>query len=231
MTATHLKRILAAIVGVALLVAVFFTANPKRGNGSEPSVTPASSVTAQATTSTMAEVIAETPRVVAAGDADPDLGVFLTDAFNRTQVHQRWTAQGVTETDIASALETMKKKGFSGAQLRDPNLVGQFLPARNIEPVFVEEITLPVSVSPNQPVSFSVKASFPSPAYTFEKWEIRRDGTRVTVRPVGSRTPDPVAAVVVPVELEGNLPGLDPGDYVVRFEAIGEPVERVLKVQ
>jgi hypothetical protein len=40
-----------------------------------------------------------------------------------------------------------------------------------------------------------------------------------------------VAAVVVPANLEGSLPALPPGQYTVRFEAIGEPMEKMLTVQ
>ncbi len=162
---------------------------------------------------------------------DPDLAVFTSDAFKQTELARRWAEQGVAEADIASALRKLRNRGFSGSSLRDPALVAQFLPARNVRPVMVESIALPATAPAGQPVPFSVNARFPSPAYQFESWNIQSTGTTVTVRPVGTLSADPVASVVVPVKLEGALPGLDAGRYNVRFEAIGDPVERSLSVQ
>jgi hypothetical protein len=163
--------------------------------------------------------------------ADPDLAVFLSDDFRKTSTSERWRKSGVTDADLALAVGMMRDRGFSGAQLRDPSLVGQFLPARNIEPVYIESIELPGTAAPNRPVPFRVAANFPSPAFTFEEWDIRQEGSDVFVRPVGSRSAGPVAAVVVPANLEGSLPALPPGQYTVRFEAIGEPMEKMLTVQ
>lgn len=162
---------------------------------------------------------------------DADLAVFTTEAFKKTELARRWNEQGVTEADLAAALQKLRNRGFSGASLRDPALVAQFLPARNVRPVMVESIALPATAPAGQPVPFSVNAQFPSPAYQFESWAIQSTGTTVTVRPVGTRSADPVASVVVPVTLEGALPALDTGLYTIRFEAIGDPVERSLSVQ
>jgi hypothetical protein len=40
-----------------------------------------------------------------------------------------------------------------------------------------------------------------------------------------------VASVVVPVDLRGEIPALSAGDYLIRFEAIGEPIEKELAVR
>lgn len=226
------KRLVSGLVVLAALVALFARSH----HHEVPSARESNAVIPSSLSATRLPTIAGTRApsqsvTGVAADMDPDLAVFLSDDFKRTSVHERWVGQGVTDDDLASALAWMKDQGFTGAQLRDPALVSQFLPARNTEPVFVEEISLPATAAAGQPVPFTVKANFPSPAYTFEKWEIRPDGARIVVRPVGSKVGTPVAAVIVPVSLEGSIPGLSPGEYVVRFEAIGEPVEKNLTVQ
>ena len=232
MSAMRLRFGLAVLAVVVILVAVLVrgrrpdVSSVRESTAVVPATRPPDSL--PATANAGAPVQATTN---ASGAADPDLAVFQSADFKRTSVHERWVGQDVTDADIGAALAWMKDQGFTGAQLRDPSLVSQFLPAHNIEPVYVDEISLPATAAAGQPVPFTVKANFPSPAYTFEKWEIRPDGARIVVRPVGSKVGTPVAAVIVPVSLDGSIPGLSPGDYTVRFEAIGEPVERQLTIR
>ena len=170
---------------------------------------------------------------VAPDESSPetDLAVFTSDEFRQTEIHRRWKAQGVTDKDITQALASLRDQGFSGVSLRDPALVAQFLPARNITPVYIDRIDLTDHATANAPVPFHLQANFPSPAYAFESWEISRTGSVVTVKPKGHRRAEPVASVVVPVQLDGALPGLPAGSYTIRFEAIGSPFEFPLTVQ
>lgn len=157
-----------------------------------------------------------------AGDVDREF--FTSDSFRQTGIFQRWQQQGVTDEDMTVALRTMKLRGFEGPSLRDPALVGQFLPARNITPVQLQALDMPAMASAGKPVPFKLAAQFPSPAYSFSSWDIVTDHEMIRVRPVGHRQAGPVASVVVPVELEGLLPGLPAGTYTVRLEGIGTPL-------
>lgn len=137
----------------------------------------------------------------------------------------------MTPEKIAQAIDRMRTHGHSGQSLMDPNLIAQFLPREHIAPAYVTGIDLPASIAVGQPAGFTVRANFPDPSYSFDSWEIAQSNSMVVVRMVGGRTGEAVGAVVVPVELTGELPGLSPGDYVIRFQALGNPVDRTLHVE
>ncbi|MBU0677507.1 MAG: hypothetical protein KJ626_05265 [Verrucomicrobia bacterium] len=174
-----------------------------------------------------AGVLTETDSDIA---AYPELDAF-EPGFFETSLYVKWEKEGVTRADLASAVRLLKAQGFEGLKLQDPNLIAQFLPYRNIEPAYVDSITVEETVDAGQPVAFQMSANYPDPSYVFERWEIEEDAGVITVRMVGSKTGNPVAAVVVPVELEGEIPALAAGEYTVRFVAIGEPIEKNLSVR
>ena len=152
-------------------------------------------------------------------------------AFRKTRLAATWRSRGVTDKDIRNAVEQMRLEGFRGAQLSDAALVGPFLPAKNIEPVAGKEVLMAETAAPGEPVSFLLKAVFPDPSYSFERWEISRDGNRIIVQPVGHKAIGPSPAVVVPVELSGALPGLDAGHYTVIFGSMSHSIEKNLTVR
>lgn len=162
---------------------------------------------------------------------DSDTAALLSPDFKSTTIYERWHDSGVTDDDVSAALVMMKERGFSGAQLRDAALISQFLPARNIQPVYVENFSLPSAAQAGQPVEFALEASYPSPAYTFDRWDIRYESSVVVIRPIGSRSAEPVASVLIPVTLKGTLSDLKPGTYTVRLEAIGAPIEKQLHIE
>jgi hypothetical protein len=225
---------LAAVLSVVAAVLLIWTLRSSVRAPGEPA-DPGRPVARRATNSgqVAAPVTASPPATPTGPDIarpDRDLATFLDPSFAATETARRWKKYGVGDSDIAAALERMRQRGFSGAQLRDAGLVEQFLPARNIEPVFLRSVAMPTNAAAGAPVPFTVRASFPTPAHSFERWDIAVEGTTVTVRPVGSRSADPAAAVVVPVDLTGELPPLSPGQYHVRFAAIGEPIEKTLSI-
>lgn len=233
-----MNRNLAWILGVAALLAVLFVFMRTRSESPySPLAVKPQTPSARSNEVATAGQLATPPSVESTNDRGPVASarepedLFSSPAFKQTEIARRWAAQGVTDTDIASAIHTLRQRGFEGNSLCDPALVQQFLPARIVRPFYLDSIELPETVAAGQPVPFTVHVNMPSPAYRFDRWEIRVEGSTVIVRPIGTRSADPVAAVVVPAQFTGELPGMEPGERVIRFEAIGEPVERTLRVQ
>ena len=155
----------------------------------------------------------------------------FSESFQKTRLAKIWRSRGVTDEDVRNAVEMLRENGFSGASLSDTSLVSQFLPARDITPVYGNEILVPAVVPSGEVVSFSMMAEYPDASYMFERWDISQEGSRIEVRPVGNKRLGPVPAVVVPVELSGELPGLDAGHYTVIFGSMSQSIEKNLTVR
>jgi len=151
--------------------------------------------------------------------------------FGKTAIAREWVGQGVTVDDVHTALDQMRTDGATEGQLKDPGLIGQLLPRRNIEPAYLDDVDMPAEIAAGASVAFVVSANYPDPSYQFTSWEIERKADVIEVRMKGEKRVGNVAAVVVPVELEGALPGLVAGEYKVLFSGLGEPIERSLTVQ
>ena len=162
---------------------------------------------------------------------DPVAYPMLVPAFFETRIAKEWLRQGVTVEDIQKATDRLREQGLSGPALLDPGLIGQFLPAREIQPVYIKKVNLPPNALSGVPIPFLVEANFPDPSFIFDRWNVILDGSVIVLEPIGSKSGNPVAAIVVPVDLEGELPGLPPGDYTIRVTGLGTEIEASLSVQ
>lgn len=128
---------------------------------------------------------------------------------------------GVTRADVQRAQQEMKARGFPASHIEDPALVRQFVGHRNVETMIFSSVELPDTASANEAVPFIASGTMPDPSFTFESWDVRVKDRDIVVRPLGSRSGQPVAAVVVPVQFAGEIPGLSPGEYNVHFVGLG----------
>ena len=92
-------------------------------------------------------------------------------------------------------------------------------------------LILPATVPAGDSVEFLLGGSLPVRSTRSEYWSMRREGSRFIVELANDALlVDPYRAVS-PVEFQGSLPPLSPGEYQVRFVAAGKSVERSIRVQ
>lgn len=130
---------------------------------------------------------------------------------------QQWRAEGVTDEDLLEATKNMKEQGFPLHHWDDVALILQFLPRHHIEPLLTGEISLPDTANSGSPVAFQVSGTVPGSSFSFDSWDIDREGDVVTIRLIGSKSGKPAPLVEVPLTAEGYLPPLDPGIYTVQL--------------
>ncbi len=130
---------------------------------------------------------------------------------------QQWRAEGVTDEDLLEATKNMKEQGFPPHHWDDVALILQFLPRHHIEPLLTGEISLPDTANSGSPVAFQVSGTVPDSSFSFDSWDIDREGDVVTIRLIGSKSGKPAPLVEVPLTAEGYLPPLDPGIYTVQL--------------
>lgn len=151
--------------------------------------------------------------------------------FRETAIYKAWRARGVTDEDIRTAVLLMREAGADARQLRDPNLIDQRLPARDIPAVAFKEIILPQTVAAGAVVPFSVSGVFPDPSYRFEEWVVVQADGVTEIEPRGMKSAETVSAVEVPVSLDGVIGPFKTGETVVVFKGIGQPVQRTIRVE
>lgn len=136
--------------------------------------------------------------------------------------------EGITSEDIRLTVEKLRREGVPEHVLRDPGMVRQRLPRRNVHAVRVGTLQLPTSAPADEPVPFTLSGALPDPSYAFTHFDIQREDDRIVIRPLGQTSGDPAPGIEVPVELSGTLPTLPPGSY--RVEYPGMPSEQPLLI-
>lgn len=139
--------------------------------------------------------------------------------------------QGVTREDFERARQRMLAAGFSEAHTLDLNQLLAVLPRRNVRAVMIDDIELPARGLAGQEVTFTVRGTFPDASYAFDRWDITRTGDQVDVVPIGRTSGEQVPALIVPIEKEGRLPGMEAGRYAVHFKGLGAEASRTLIIE
>lgn len=177
------------------------------------------------------EATLEAPQGGSVSNQAAEAVVRVSETLLARPIVQQWRAEGVTDEDLLQATKNMQEQGFPPNHWDDVALIFQFLPRHNIEPLRSGELSLPATASSGFPVAFKASGMVPDSSFTFEAWDIKREGDVITIRLIGSKSGKPAPMFEVPLTAEGVLPPLDPGIYTVQLSRGSTNAVKTLTVQ
>lgn len=101
-----------------------------------------------------------------------------------------------------------------------------------LEKIYVDEVDSKGAVARTEKLELTIKGNLPSPAYTFERFDVKVDGKTITVTPLAKHDSSKlVAQVLVPFDNVCTVENLKAGTYEVRVYGRGDKVVRFKKIK
>lgn len=102
----------------------------------------------------------------------------------------------------------------------------------NLQKIYVEEAEPQQMISSNEEIQVNVRGNLPSPAYTFDHFDIKVQGTVVQITPLAKYDSTKMAAqVLVPFDSVCTVKNLKPGDYQIVVDGRSREVKLTRKVK
>ncbi|MFQ5676926.1 MAG: hypothetical protein ACE5G1_13600 [bacterium] len=94
-----------------------------------------------------------------------------------------------------------------------------------LEKIYVDEIDSKGTVAGSEKLDLTIRGNLPSPAYTFERFDVKVDGKTIKVTPLARYDSSKlVAQMLVPFENICTVENLKAGTYEVRVYGRGDKV-------
>lgn len=91
--------------------------------------------------------------------------------------------------------------------------------------VYIENVACGETITAGQELAVTVSGSLPSPAYSFERFEVKVKKDVIEITPIANYSPDKlVAQVLVPFEEVCKVQNLKPGTYSLQVNSRTEPL-------
>ncbi len=98
--------------------------------------------------------------------------------------------------------------------------------------LYVEEVAVPEVATQEQAVQVAIQGNLPSPAYSFERFQVEVKDNLIEITPVVAYDSTKLAAqVLVPFEQVCEVGKLKPGEYQVRIVGKTGLVSKTLRVR
>lgn len=96
----------------------------------------------------------------------------------------------------------------------------------DLQRIYVEEVAAKESIAKTEVLAVTVKGNLPSPAYTFEHFDIKVRGNVIEITPLAKHeTNKLVAQVLVPFEQVCRVGNLKPGKYEIKVKGRTRTIE------
>jgi len=90
---------------------------------------------------------------------------------------------------------------------------------------YIDDATCGETISSGERLEVTVKGNLPSPAYSFEGFDVKVKGDVIEISPLANYEPDKlVAQVLVPFEEVCRVENLKPGTYDLKINSRGGPI-------
>jgi len=102
----------------------------------------------------------------------------------------------------------------------------------NLEKIYVDKVDFDQSISEAKKLHVNVSGNLPSPAYTFERFDVKVKGKVVEIIPLAKFDADKmVIQVLVPFQEVCSVENLKPGTYDIQVHGRGDTVVKAESIQ
>jgi len=103
---------------------------------------------------------------------------------------------------------------------------------RSLQKIYIDEVQPQHAVRTEETLQLTISGNLPSPAYEFERFDVKVSGDTIEITPLANYDSDKmVAQVLVPFEKVCDVTDLAPGAYKIKVHGRGDTVVSATSVE